>query len=205
MELFYSWAKKNRGRSANAGNVQLRHVKTALLWAEDMDLCDCPVKRFPRVSEVPPETIRFNDEEMSKFITTIPDQDFRDMIIFGFLTGLRPQELRGLRREHVKEDDHGNVYLLIERHKTAKCLRQPKPRSVPLVPEAATIAKRLLAKHKKCPYIFVNGNGIPFKANPFRQRFRRWCERAGIKPRPPYAMRHYAEYRIMPSRLPTAA
>jgi len=191
IERFYTWAKKNGGRGPNAGNMQLRHVKTALLWAEDMDLCPCPVRKFPRASETPPETIRFNDEEMRKFIAAIPDPDFRDMVIFGFLTGLRPQELRGLRKEHVKQDDEGNVYLYIERHKTAKTTRQPKPRSVPLVPEAADIARRLIAKHKKCPYVFVNGNGaLPYKANVLRQRFRRACKRAGIKPRPPYSMRH---------------
>lgn len=190
MERFYSWAKKHHGKSQNAGNSYLRHVKTALLWAEDMGLCECPVKKFPRMSETPPETIRFNDEEMAKLINTIPDPDFRDMIVFGFLTGLRPQELRMLEQQHVKQDDQGNVYLLIERHKTAKFVRQPKPRSVPLVPEAVEIAQRQIAKHPKCPFIFVNGTDKPYTGPTFRQRFQRWCERAGIPVRPPYSMRH---------------
>jgi integrase len=187
---FHGWAKKNHSRSENGGNMHLRHVKTALLWAEDMGLCGCPVKKFPRMSETPPETIRSNDEEMSKLITVIPDDDFRDMVIFGFLTGLRPQELRLLEQQHVKEDDNGNVYLLIERHKTAKFVRQPKPRSVPLVAEAVTIARGQIAKHPKCPFIFVNGTDKPYTGPTFRQRFQRWCERAGIPVRPPYAMRH---------------
>lgn len=190
LERFYAWAKKHHSKSANVGNSYLRHVKTALLWAEDMGLCECPVKKFPRMTEVPPKTIRFNDDEMKKFINGIPDEDFRDMIVFGFLTGLRPQELRALERHHVKQDEHGNFYLLIERHKTAKFVRQPKPRSVPLVEEAAEIVRRQMSKRPDCSHIFVNAKGRPYTGSVFRQRFMRWCERAGIDPRPPYALRH---------------
>jgi len=34
MEDYYAWAKENRGRSANGGNVFLRHAKSLFLWAE---------------------------------------------------------------------------------------------------------------------------------------------------------------------------
>ncbi len=192
LEQFYIWAKKYHSKSLNGGNASLRVIKTVLLWAEEMDVCECPVKKFPRISETPPETIRFNDEDMKKFIAAIPDEysDFRDLTIFGFLTGLRPQELRLLEQHHVREDDHGNVYLLIERHKTAKVVRMPKPRSVPLVPEAVKIARTQIAKHPKSEYVFLNGVGKPYTGGVLRQRFKRCCKRAGIKVRPPYAMRH---------------
>lgn len=47
LENFYTWARKQRGAGPNAGNAHLRHVKTMFLWAEEMGLCDCPVKKFP--------------------------------------------------------------------------------------------------------------------------------------------------------------
>jgi len=106
MEDYYAWAKENRGRSANGGNVFLRHAKSLFLWAEEMDICPCPVKKFPKITETPPETKRFTDEEIAKLLSTAPPEysDFRDMIVFGLHTGLRPQELRELTRDQLHDD-----------------------------------------------------------------------------------------------------
>jgi len=48
---FHGWAKKHRSKSQNGGNVFLRNVKSMFLWAEDMDICRCPVPpQAPRCS-----------------------------------------------------------------------------------------------------------------------------------------------------------
>ncbi len=190
LENYFSWAKVNHSKSQNGGNAYLRHVKTLFLWAEDMDVCACPVKKFPRMADVLPETKRFTDEELVTLLQRMTDLDFRDMIVFGLLTGLRPQELRGLQRENIMRDGQGELFVYIEKHKTARMTHEPKPRSVPLVPEAAEIYKRQVKAHPNTNYLFVNGDGNPYKPYSFRQRLRRWCKRAGIRPRPPYALRH---------------
>ena len=96
---FHGWAKKHCSKSLNGGNVFLRNVKSMLLWAEDMHICPCPVRKFPYMPKVPPLTKRFSDEELSALLGCIKPMspDFYDMVVFGLLTGLRPQELRDLQ------------------------------------------------------------------------------------------------------------
>jgi integrase len=116
--------------------------------------------------------------------------DFHDMILFGLLTGLRPPELRELQREHYMSDEDGSEYLEFQRHKTSKATRDAIKRTVPLVPEAVEILNRQIGQHSWRRHIFLNEKGKPYTAGVFRQRLKRWCRRAGIKPRPPYALRH---------------
>ena len=190
LENFYAWARVNHSKGPNGGNAYLRNVKTMLLWAEDVELCPCPVKKFPKMHETLPDTKRFTDDELVLLLTRMTDQDFKDMILFGLLTGLRPQELRGLQKDQIMRDAQGALYLYIEKHKTARMTHQHKARSVPLVPAAVEVYERQYKSHPGSDHLFVNAEGMPYKARSFRQRLMRWCERAGIKPRSPYALRH---------------
>jgi len=186
---YYAWLKKYRGRSANGGNHHMREVKTLLRWGEDTDVCICPVRRFPMLREAPAATKKFTDEELPMLLErALPD--FRDMLLFGLLTGLRPQELRGLRREHVRTINE-RLCVVLEYHKTSKTMHIPAPRVVPLSAQATEIVERQTAKHPKAPHIFLNDDGKPYKAGGFRQRLKRVCVRCGIEQRPPYALRHY--------------
>ena len=189
---FHGWAKKNHSKSLNGGNIFLRNVKSMFLWAEDMDICRCPVRRFPYMPEVPPLTKRFTDEDLTVLLDCIKPMapDFHDMVVFALLTGLRPPELRELQRHHYINDEPGKEYIEFQRHKTAKSTREPGKRTIPLVPEAVEILDRQIAKHSWRKHVFLNEAGKPYTASVLRQRLKRWCKRAGIKPRPPYALRH---------------
>ena len=59
-----------------------------------------------------------------------------------------------------------------------------------LVPEALEIIERQVSQHAWRRHVFLNEAGKPYTASVFRQRLKRWCERAGIRPRSPYAVRH---------------
>ena len=189
---FHGWARKHRSKSQNGGNIFLRNVKSMFLWAEDMDICRCPVRRFPYMPESPPETKRFTDEELALLLDAIRPMspDFHDMVLFTLLTGLRPQEVRELERRHVKNDTPGAEYIEFEKHKTAKWTREPAKRTIPLVPEAVEILDRQIGQHAWRRHVFLNEAGKPYTAGVFRQRLKRWCERAGIRPRAPYSLRH---------------
>ena len=190
LEDFYAWARVKHSKGPNGGNAYLRNVKTMFLWGEEIEICASPVKKFPKMHETLPETKRFSDEELVLLLNRMTDIDFRDMLIFGLLTGLRPQELRGLRKDYIMRDGQGSLYLYIEKHKTARMTHEHKARSVPLVPDAVEIYEHQIKAHPKTELLFVNADGNPYQARSFRQRLRRWCERAGIKPRSPYALRH---------------
>ncbi len=189
---FHGWAKKYHSQGPNGGNVFLRNVKCMLLWAEDMGICPCPVRRFPLMRESPPETKRFTDADLKTLLACMKPMapDFHDMIVFAVLTGLRPQELRALQRCHVIGDTVGEEYVEFQKHKTATTTRDPAKRTVPLLPAALQILERQIARHPWRLHVFLNDAGKPYTACVFRQRLRRWCKRAGIKPRPPYALRH---------------
>ena len=186
---YYAWAKKNRGRSANGGNRHMRAVKCAFRWGEDVDLCLCPVRRFPVIREYPPETKKFSDEELPVLLEHA-SPDFRDMIVFGLMTGLRPQELYPLTRQQIRELK-GRPCIVLEKHKTTVSMRMSQPRVVPLSPQAVEIVERQKTAHMHSPFIFLNGHGTPYTAGVFRNRLQRACDRAGLPRRSPYALRHY--------------
>jgi len=186
---YYAWAKKHRGRSANGGNRHMRAVKCAFRWGEDVDLCLCPVRRFPVIREYPPETKKFSDDELPVLLEHA-SPDFRDMIVFGLMTGLRPQELYPLTRQQIR-DLKGRPCIVLEKHKTTVSMRMSQPRVVPLSAQAVEIVERQKMTHPHSQFIFLNGHGTPYTAGVFRNRLQRACDRAGLPRRSPYALRHY--------------
>ena len=186
---YYAWARINLGRTENGGNHHIAEVKALILWGVEMDLCLMPVRKFPPIRHAPPETKKFTDQELVKLLKNA-DPDFRDMILFGILTGLRPPELRNLTRNHIQDQPSG-AFIVMERHKTSMSARVPKPRCVPLSHEAVDILTRQFERHPASLCIFLNGHGNPYSAPVFRKRLKRACVRAGIPERPPYALRHY--------------
>lgn len=189
LEEYHTWARENQGRGGNAGNAAMSHVKAMFRWAEEMDVCDLAYRRFPRIEHTPPGTPRLTDEEIEKLLDSATP-DFRDLLRFGLLTGLRPPELRGLTMEHIVHDPGGTSYVLIQQHKTSRSSKEPKPRTVPLCPQAATIIRRQTEGHPDSDHIFLNSDGTPWKRHALRNALRRLCRQAGVKYVPPYALRH---------------
>jgi integrase len=186
---FYSWAKRYHGSSDNAGNEYLRHVKTMLRWAEEYDVCHNPIRKFPVINYQPPPTKRVKEEDLRKLLAVCPP-DFKDMILFGLLTGLRPQEIRLLRTDQILQDEDGRAYIRIEKHKTARSSRRHEPRTVPLSEAARQIVMQQIAAHPFAEHVFLNQTGTPYEARVLRQRLMRWCRKAHIAPITPYAWRH---------------
>jgi integrase len=187
---FYDHAKRRHGHGDNAGAFHMREARTLLRWGEEYELIDNPIRRFPPIRYAPPRTLRFSDDEIGRLLARIPEGSFRDMIEFGLLTGLRPLELRELKKEEVVQDAQGRCFILIEQHKTSKTAKTPQPRSVPLPQEAAAIVRRQVDSHPTADYIFLNEDGTPYTAGVYRRRLERWCKRAKIPVKPPYALRH---------------
>ena len=112
------------------------------------------------------------------------------MVLFGLLSGLRPQELRNLRRTHVRFHQEGTATVVIEHHKTSASAREPVPRSMPLCPAALEIVQRQLEAHPDSEYIFVNAAGTPYSKDVLRRRLRRHSKVVGVKTITPYSLRH---------------
>jgi integrase len=191
IEDFYQWyrrRKKKKGPAAKKCAHAIREVRAMLLWGDQHEVCLNPVRRWPQANGAPPPTRHFSDDDFAKLLKAIPT-DFADLLVFGALVGLRPQELRALRSANLI-GDRGRTFVHIERHKTSESSKVSVPRTVPLSAEAAAIADRQLAAHPQSGFVFVNDDGSPYSAGGLRQRLKRWCKRAGVPVMPPYALRH---------------
>ena len=189
LDGFYFHCRKHHGRGINAGSHSLRELKTTFRWGEEFGICDLPVRRFPSVKEKPPMTKQFTEDEIKKLLAEAPS-DFADLVRFAVLTGLRPIELRTLKKSNIERCGSTSM-LKIEIHKTSASARVPMPRSVPLSPKAVEIILRQTERHPQSEDVFLNGDGTPYTGDALRIRLARVLKRLGISPKPPYAFRHF--------------
>jgi len=184
LEEFYAWAKtrigNRRSKSKNCGNEALASIKAFLKWGEEMEMVDLPFKRFPKISFTPPELHRISDVDL-QLLLSHADPDFRDLLLFGILSGLRPSELRGLTVSQIGHSPDGSSFIFIQTHKTSKTARTYTPRSVPLSAEGENIIERQMMAHPKAATIFVDANGNPYGNWTLRNKFRRLCKKAGVR------------------------
>jgi integrase len=190
LEKFQASEKRKHGRGPNGGIETVANVKAMLRWGFEMGICDLPFRGFPKASRTPPDTKRIPEDDLTRLVEAA-DEDLRDVLLFGLFTGLRPGELIGLRRSHVVANGNGVLYVLIERHKTSRTARTPRPRTVPLCNEARAIFQRQTAKHPDSDFVFLNAAGTPYTRYAFKTRLARLCRRAKTsRVHTPYALRH---------------
>jgi len=191
LEQVYAAEKAKSPSKPNAGNELMASVKCMFRWADEMELCDLAFKRFPCISRTPPMTKRIGDEDMTKILATASG-DFKDMLMFGLLTGLRPLELRELKRHQIKvSNPSGMTYVMIEQHKTSRSTSDPRPRTVPLCGEAKEIVGRQSEAHPGAEHVFVFHQGKPYSRYDLKCRLRRLCLKAKTsRIYSPYALRH---------------
>lgn len=188
LEEFYTKMKLAGGKP-NSGNEDFVKVKTMLRWGEEIELIDLAFKRFPKIRYVPPPSRRVDAADLEALLSRVP-MNFRDMILFGVLTGLRPIELRELTQDQIRHTDEGRPYVYIEGHKTARTVGEPRPRTVPLCSMAEEIVEHQIKQHPEQDHIFLNDAGTPYEKSVYKNKLVRWCRRAGIKDFTPYALRH---------------
>lgn len=189
VDSFYQWVRRNHSRGPNGGRHALEETKAFLKWGQDHGHCTNPITKWPKVKYEPPETKNFRDDELLALLRLVPT-DFRDLLTFCFLTGLRPQEIRIVTVGNVVRFEGRPVALFIEHHKTSASSRSHRPRSVPLSDAAAEIAQRLGAGRRDNDCLFPNTDGLPYTTRAIRQRLVRWCKKCGITAKPTYALRH---------------
>ena len=186
---FHLWARRRSGNKVNGGNQALRHIKTMLRWGEEEELCGLPFRKFPPISQKPPATKRVSLDDVAKLIETAPE-DVGDLVKFGLLTGLRPQELRELTTDQVVQVSDEIWYIRIERHKTAGRARDSVARTVPVCEPAREILLRQIQAHPDQKHVFLNDDGVPYTRTVLRNRLIRWSRKAKIQDITPYALRH---------------
>ncbi len=188
LDDYYVFAK-NICSSSNGGNQHLRNVKTMFRWGHERGLCFMPVPKFPQIKYQPTKTQAFTNEEVEKLISIL-NGDFKDMILFGLFTALRPGELRLLQKSQIVKNAKDEFEICIEHHKTSATCKTHRARSIPMIAQTVEIFQRQSQQHPDSPYVFHDRDGKPYLQRIFSQKFKRKCKRAKIPNMPPYSLRH---------------
>jgi len=188
LDAFHAHCRRHHGRGANGGSHALRELKTTFRWGEEFEICDLPFKRFPSARKKPPRTKNLSRDDLAKLLDAA-EPDMADLVRFAVATGLRPRELRELKKADI-QGANGTTCIRIEEHKTDSSARTYMARSLPLTPEAAEIVNRQMRRHPKSELVFTNGKEGPYTCDTLRRRMERLSERAGLEKRTPYCCRH---------------
>jgi integrase len=118
--------------------------------------------------------------EFKAILRHTPGECFRDLLMFSWETGARPQESKGLTADQVDFDNHRCVlhYLDSKGKKVGRVFYMSD--------RAERIVKRLLPRNG---HVFRNTKGDPWPANAVRSRFKRLVSKLGVQ-YTQYAFRH---------------
>jgi integrase/recombinase XerD len=105
-----------------------------------------------------------------------PGSRFRQILIFLYYTGARPDEAARLRWEHI---DFKRSLIVMNEHKTARTQRTPKPRIIVLHPVAASLL-RLIQRRAEGDRVFLTYRKTPWNRRTLGLRVRRARVKAGI-------------------------
>ncbi|WP_299201062.1 site-specific integrase [uncultured Tateyamaria sp.] len=112
-------------------------------------------------------------------------------LALALYTGQRRSDLVRFRWSDVREDDEGVLWLAFTQHKGRN--RHPISLEIPIIPEL----QRYLSEDRAGASTFLtNEYGRPFTAAGFGNRFRKWCDAAGLKNCSVHGLRKAAAARL---------
>ena len=142
----------------------IRTIKRALNWAVDTDRIDRnPISKL-RLPSYERREGHLTQAQFDELLEEVTDECFRDYLRFLWLTGCRPQEIRGIEASNVSGE---RIVLPVRRSKGKKYNRV-----IYLPPEAAAIIRRLARRHPTGP-LFRNQRDDAWTSNAVRCRFKR--------------------------------
>lgn len=167
--------RKRRDEMADrpeAANGLVKALRQLFHYAVEYDLIDRnPAREVDYISTGSDGFHSWSIDEIQKFEATHPiGSKARLALALALYTGQRRSDLVTLGRQHVRE---GN--LVLTQHKNRN--RAPVRLVIPIVPEL----KRIIDASPCGELTFlVTAFGRPFTSNGFGNRFRKWCDEAGL-------------------------
>jgi integrase len=160
------------GRKPATVNRELEALRGALRQGE------IPVSLIPMIRLLEVENVRqgfFTLAEVVALLEVLPDPDVRDLVQWGFLTGMRRGEIAQL--EWSMLDRSGATWAL---RIPGAITKNKAGRAFGIAGDARTvIERRLRARHFDCPWLF-HRRGLPM--GPFRDLWRNAVKAAGLPP-----------------------
>ncbi len=181
---------------ATRNNVQIV-LRSVLRFATSHKYVGAAPANLPKLKPVDEGLLEIpSDEQINKLLGTANELHRRAFAIMAF-AGLRPNELRALRRKDMKlrREDGAVVggFLGIREGRSHGEIHTPKTgqREIPIAPQLAP----LLASIEEGPrdgHVAVNKRGKPWGQYGIDQAFKRVGRRAGLEEWSVYCLRHYA-------------
>jgi len=102
-----------------------------------------------------------------------------EILRFLWNTGCRPSELRQLRWQDVYLEVR-NPAIVLQKHKTSRTQRTPKPRVIPLMPEVVGLLVQIRARQEHDEFVFVTQRRTPWARSSIQQALRRLRREIGL-------------------------
>lgn len=166
-------------------------------WAVELGyIATSPIKTIPK-PQLQRRDNPITPDDFAVLLDSYPEGDtFRDLLLFAWHSGCRPQEARHIEARHV----HLGAECIVIPRGEAKGKR--RPRVIHLAGPALEIVRRLLATAGDGK-LFRNEDGVPWKKSAIAKRFERFQLAYGIKklkeqnilipPLPRFNRRKYAD------------
>ena len=184
------------GRSVSSKRINkvLGLVKSILNEGCDRHGLQSPGRTLKRLKQGRTEVMPFSMEEVELLVARVRE-DYRPYLTLRLLTGLRTGEADGLQWQDV---DFGAGTFQVQRTHSRNgdggTKTEGSRRTIPLVPQVrAALESQRARAVEGCPWVFHTLHGNPIDAVNFTNRI--WyplLRNLGLKPRPPYQMRHTA-------------
>lgn len=169
------WCDSRPGWSGSYRRGAIVAIQRPFNWAEELGyIAASPIKRIKK-----PQPERRDNPvtpgDFAEILSHFPEGDeFRDLILFAWHSGCRPQEARHIEPRHVLL---AQALILIPKEEAKG---KQKPRVIHLHGPALEIVARLLAIRAEGK-LFLNEDGVPWKKNAIDKRFERAAEKLGIQ------------------------
>ena len=147
-------------------------VQRAFNWAVKQGYINTNPLRF---LEKPTATRRDNcptEKDYKKLVSLVKD-GFKNILVFAWESGARPQEISGLRVRHVESD---RIVLAVEESKGKK-----EKRAIYLTEKAAKLLAKLIKGRDKDEFVFLNTRGNPWNPHSIANRLDRLAKKTGHK------------------------
>ncbi|MDP3042139.1 MAG: site-specific integrase [Candidatus Omnitrophota bacterium] len=212
-EEFKEYRKNIKGKKERTVNFELDMLSNLFKRLMEKDYLNYnPLSKVKRLQEPYKEERWFTEEEIRKIFEIAKSEKTKInwYVIFAtyYYTGMRKRELMSLRKKDI-DFDKG---IILIRHKEGFKPKTDRPRAIPIHPELVSILRLLRpfgprndtgdsvcndeGKVVSCnnqgdgDFVFVNSRGKPFSNDAIRQKLKKLCRKAEIKPGKLHSFRH---------------
>jgi integrase len=161
-------------------------LRKAHVWKKIAEHPGTDVKPFKAASG----KTRFLSEEEEATILAACPPPLRRVVEVGLLTGLRRQELAGLRPDDV-DLERGTI------HVAESTSKNGESRTLPMGPRLTALLQDILSRQHDAATVFLTDEGSPWTPSGLTAAFRRTTKRAGLGVMGPHIMRHTFASRLV--------